>query len=205
MMKLQKFNDDSHARAYLLGKLSFGYKVVAALIGKVPNLAAGTLSVILPDSVKADEILEFRWELPEADHTAAIGVLAELVKRFISNSGRTVLLHDHTNAPSDPGWETYKFAKRAVLYNNELCWELKGTDISPAEITELLSDWSSYSPVSAFFCASSPSEQKNDLTTADMTLLADNLVGVTVDAFDADSFVIWWREDLCPFPMSQIS
>jgi hypothetical protein len=174
---------------------------LATVVQKKHNFLIGNFLIAAPDSVDVDQLSEFGNEIRGVDHSAAIRLLAGVVKRFISNRNGTVLLQDFVNHVSDPHWEEYKFKDRATTYNSEVYWELKGRDAPESEIEELISDWSVYFPVSAFFGVSRSSERKKRLTEPDLEDLADNLIGVAVDVFDGDSFLIWWREDLQPFPL----
>ncbi len=199
-MKVQKVRDGANARKYLLHQLSPGYEILTKLPKKIGDFALGSFFVILPDSVDANQLSDFGSEIPGLDWSVTTQLLGKIVKRFTRNPNCTVLLDDHTHSVSDPGWEEYKYKDRATFYDNELCWELKGPDSPQNEIDDLIWDWLSFFPVSAFFCVSSSSERKKHLTDADVEDLAENLIGVAVDAFDGNSFVIWWREDLIPFP-----
>lgn len=199
-MKVQKLLDGSQARKYLLYRLSPGYQVATKLLQKRGDFALGSFFVVVPDSVDADQLSDFGSEIPGVDPSDATQILSKIVKRFTRNPNCTVLLHDFVNSASDPGWKEYEYKDRATFYNDELCWELKGPDSPQSEIEELISHWSAYFPVSAFLCASSLSGRKEHLADADLEDMANNLIAVAVDIFDGDSFAIWWREDLIPFP-----
>ena len=57
-------------------------------------------------------------------------------------------------------------------------------------------------PYSAFFYTSNTSNDAPlNLIDDDLKRIALETVGIAVDAFDADSFLVWWREDLYPFPI----
>ncbi len=202
-MKVQKLRDGSYAKKYIVYQLSPGYEIVTKLLAKTGGFLRGSFFVIAPDSVDADQLSDFGSEIPLVDPSGATQLLGKIVKKFTRNPNCTVLLHDHVNFFSRPGWEEYEYKDRAIFYDKELCWELKGSDIPQNEIDDLISHWSAYFPVSAFFCVSSPSERKKLLTDGDVEDLAQNLIGVAVDIFDGDSFLIWWREDLLPFPSAK--
>jgi hypothetical protein len=62
--------------------------------------------------------------------------------------------------------------------------------------------YGSPNPYSAFFHTSSTnSDAPPNLTYDDLKRIALEIVGVAVDAFDADSFIVGWPEDLYPFPL----
>ena len=197
MMNVRKIRDGAFARKYLLYWVSPQWSTLTDLVCEKYSFANGSFFIIAPDSADVDELTEF-GEIREADHSAAILLFAKIVKRFIANGNRTVLLDDFRHRPSDPDWEEYEFKDRAAIYNDEVYWEIKGPDTPQDEIEQLVSDWASYFPVRAFFCLSPSLERMNRLVETDIKYLADNLVGAAVDVFDGDSFMIWWRDDLQP-------
>jgi hypothetical protein len=169
------------------------------MVLKHHDFMRGSFFVVAPDSVDIDELSEFKWEISGVDRRAAIHLLGKMTKAFISNPRASVLLQDFWHRPSDPVWEQFEHKDRAIAYKSEIYWGLQGSEIPDREIEELISH-PSYWPFSAFFDISSSIEPKKVLTDADLEDLVSDLVGVAVDAFDANSFVIWWREDLGPFP-----
>jgi len=200
-MKVQKLRNGSHARKYMLYRLSHSYEIAAKLLQKTGDFALGSFFVVVPDCVEADQLSDFGSEIPGVDSSVATQILGKIAGRFIRNPNRTVLLHDFIHSISDPGWDEYKYKDRATFYVDELCWELKGPDTSKDEIEELILDWSSSFPVFAFFCVSPSTDRKTHLADIDLEYMANNLIAVVLDAFDGNSFVIWWREDLLPFPI----
>jgi hypothetical protein len=203
MMNIRELKNGDFAREYLLYRISPDLNMLARLVRRKYHFTEGNFFILAPESVDADRLSKFGNWIPDVDHTAAIQLLARVVKRFTIGPNCTVLLHDFIHSVSDPDWEEYKFKDLATTYNGEVYWELKGPDTSEDEIGELISDWSSYFPVSAFFCESPSPDRQKCLTEGDLENLANNLIGVAVDAFDGDSFLIWWREDLQPFPTRQ--
>jgi hypothetical protein len=205
MMHVRKIADSGVPIEYLLHRISPDLNALAGQVWKKHHFTEGNFFVVAPDSVDVDRLLKFEIWIPDVDHSAAVQLLAKVIKEFTTSLNCTALLYDFINRVSDPDWEEYKFKDLATTYNSEVYWELKGPDTSEDEVEELISDWSSYFPVSAFFCGSPSPDRKKSLTERDFEYLANNLIGVAVDAFDGDSFLIWWREDLQPFPTIEIA
>jgi hypothetical protein len=202
-MNIRKFKDGKLPREYLLYRISPDLNALARLVRQKYHFTEGQFFILAADSVDIGGVSKFGNWIPDIDHSAALQLLAKVVKRFIVGRNSTVLLHDFIHSVSDSDWQDYKFKDRATTYNSETYWELKDPDTSDDEIEELISDWSSYFPVSAFFCESRSSDSKKCLSEADLQNLANNLIGLAVDAFDGDSFLIWWRDDLQPFPTAE--
>lgn len=200
MMNIQKFKNRTLPREYLVDQLGGGLSTMATLVHKRQHFREGNFFVVVPDSVDADGLSKFAMEIPDVDHSAATQLLAGMVKRLIGNRNYLVLLQDFVHRVSDPSWEQNEFKEFAATYDTEIYWELTGPGIPDQQLEELIAYWSGYFPVAAFFCKSSPSDRKKHLVKADLENLANSLIGVAVDIFDGDSFLIWWREDLLPFP-----
>ena len=87
-----------------------------------------------------------------------------------------------------------------TTYNDELYWVISGTDLLESDILALLGQPILPYPSSAFFYAVESQNQKSHFKESDLEHVANSLLGVAVRAFDTRSFLIWWREDLRPFP-----
>jgi hypothetical protein len=120
MMNIRKLRDRTLPAEYLLDLLSGGLSTLATVVQKKHNFLIGNFLIAAPDSVDVDQLSEFGNEIRGVDHSAAIRLLAGVVKRFISNRNGTVLLQDFVNHVSDPHWEEYKFKDRATTYNSEV-------------------------------------------------------------------------------------
>jgi hypothetical protein len=77
---------------------------------------------------------------------------------------------------------------------------MSGSELSQDDILGLLYEPVLPYPSSAFFYIAGISERKTQLKDSDLEHVVNTLVGVAVRAFDTESFLIWWREDLRPFP-----
>jgi hypothetical protein len=207
-MRIRRFQVDSSVKEYVLEQISAesgGFSAIAKLALRNLDLSKGHSFIILPDYLEPDRLSEFRFESSEViDRSCSISLMAKIVKSFISNPRARVLLQDYYRNRSDPGWDHDEYKSWIVTHNDEIYWGLHGADLQEDELEGLISG-ASYWPFCAFFSLSSAFEPKTALADADLEEIVGGLVGIAVDAFDADSFVIWWREDLCPFPMSPIS
>jgi hypothetical protein len=76
-------------------------------------------------------------------------------------------------------------------------WELHVSNVSEAKIEECIGDANYWSWLS-YFCKSRAGESKS-VSDEDLEEVAAHLVGVGVQALH-DSYVIWWRTGLEPFP-----
>jgi hypothetical protein len=113
----------------------------------------------------------------------------------VQNAENRVLIQDYWQRRSDP--HRAKDDPLRVSYDEEPYWELHGSNISEAKIEECIGD-ASYWPWLLYFCKSRAGESKS-INDEDLEELAAHLVGVGVRALH-DSYVIWWRTDLEPFP-----
>jgi hypothetical protein len=135
MMNIRELTNRKFPREYLLYRISPDLSELARLVREKHHFTEGNFSVVAPESVDADQVSKFGNWMPDVDHSAAIQLLAKVVKRFTISRNCTVLLHDFIHTVSDPDWEEYKFKDRATTYNAEIYWELKGsgraTSLSP--------------------------------------------------------------------------
>jgi hypothetical protein len=78
--------------------------------------------------------------------------------------------------------------------------DAKLANLSDDEMGDLI-NYGSFWPFSAFFYVNGLSPTKSELNDADLQLIVNRLVGVAVGAFDDRSYLVWWRDDLWPFPL----
>ncbi len=129
-------------------------------------------------------------------------VLARLIKSFIQDPICAVLLQEtQMNASDLPGFE---YATLATLYGDEIYWNVTGRELANVPDDEMLRIvWgASFYPFSAFFYGKKSESDKATLAYGDLEEIVNALVAVAVGAFDADSFLVWWRDDSRrPFPL----
>jgi hypothetical protein len=153
--------------------------------------------VFAPESLDVDSVENFEWDVPGAHYAMGRRHLKDVVKRFLATTGGTVhsgLLvlakkHFGSRRPTslaDP-W------RRTVLGLND-------PQLDENQMELLL--WGSFYPDSAFFSTSPVGPKKYERTYGRKNHGGDyKLVGIAVDGFDAGSYIIWWREELTPFPL----
>ena len=122
---------------------------------------------------------------------------AKVIKSFVNDPNCAVLIED---ADAFTVEDDSPHATRAAKYNGETYWIVSGSDLSENDIFDLLDQPFPY-PSSVFLSIAGAWEPKRQLKDSDLEHVVDTLVGVGVRAFDGDSFLIWWREDLRPFPL----
>ncbi len=195
----------SLARDYLLKKISpEGPSAVERLVRARNDFNAGSFFTALPDSTALNKIENLAWWLPGVDTISSTTLLARVITEFISSPRHVALLHDYIHRRSDPGWNLLGFNSLAAFDNDELYLELKHPEIANHEIEKIINAWA-YIPYIAFFYISSSIGRTGILTDAEVDSVATNLTGVVVDAFDGNSFVLWWRDDRCPLPILQVT
>jgi hypothetical protein len=196
-MIFQRFKNDSLARAHLLYQLGDGTTLARLLMAR-HDLNRGTLLVALPSTIKSDEVENFQWSLSGVKNAPSIELLQSLFTQFLGDSNCELLFQDTMESPSDPPSTAYPPDRsQKIIYREEVYWKLKGLPVDK----EML--YGSFNPYSAFFHTSKKSNDAPlNLVDDDLERIALETVGIAVDAFDADSFLVWWREDLYPFPLS---
>ena len=198
---IRKLTQPFPARTYLLEKTSADWpSTLNTLVRARNDFSMGSFYSALPETVEVDQLREFKWDLtvPGFSSDASVAHLASVVKEFIREPNNAVLLFDYHNSPSDPGWEDYGLKHHAATFGDELYWQLKGLRTPARDVETLVADWAVYFPYVGYFYVSSSTEESSSLTHPELEAAAINLIGVTVDAFDGNSFLLWWRQDLCP-------
>ena len=199
-MIFKRFKNDLLARRYMLEQLGGG-TTLARLVAEDTALQRGGVFVALPMNINPDDLSEFRWEIDDLQSTDAQVLFKSLVARFINDARCEVLFQDTMGKPSDPWTERFAPKQRMVLLGEEIYWKLKAPT-ADKEICTVINCGSPY-PYSAFFRASvNNAETPSSIIYDDLKQIAREIVGIATDAFDATSFVVWWREDSYRFPLS---
>jgi hypothetical protein len=191
-MSIQKIKNSLQALAHLRKELSEG-GTLAKLVLSRTDFTPGEFLTGFPGNVDQSQ-LDFRSSirgLPDEPTD-----FAKLIRSFIHDPLCVVLVEDIDPFPLE---EDSPYKTRAMRYDTELYWRMSGLDLSETDILDLLAEPDPY-PSSAFFSIGWDSPHETQLTDSDLQRAANYLVGVAVRAFDGDSFLIWWREDLRPFP-----
>jgi hypothetical protein len=191
---MQKIKNMVQALDYLRKELSKG-ATLAKLAMSRTDFALGTYFAGIPENFDQNQ-LNFQWGIRGLSGEPM--VFAKMIKSFIHDPGCVVLVEDIDPFASPfPAEEDASYRTRAMTYRDEVYWNLSGMHLSENDILELVNQPNPY-PSSAFFSTARVSEQLDD---SGLQRVVDHLTGVAVWAFDGDSFLIWWREDLRPFPL----
>jgi hypothetical protein len=196
-MIFQRFKNDSLARAYFVDQLHRG-TTLARLVAAREDLNRGTLFVALPSTVNPDDVTDFQSWRSGVKGKLSIDLLQSLFSLFLGDARQELLFQDTMSSPSDPPTTAHPPDRsQKIAYGEEVYWKLKGLPVDKGMI------YGTRYPYSAFFHTSSTNnDAPTNLTFEDLERIAHEVVGIVVDAFDAGSFILWWREDLCPFPLS---
>jgi hypothetical protein len=197
MMIVRKLRQKSLAQKYLTHKLSPQRPTTLDKLIRTRNdFAVGDFFSALPDSVPSDAVSEFASDIPGFDYKSATALLTGVVREFLYTPGGTVLLENYLL--EDPSRKEYETKHRVRTLANERYWELKRPKTLDYEIDSLVADWAVYFPYVGYFYISRSDERSVVLSDAELDSVTTNLIGVAVDAFDGNSFLLWWREDLFP-------
>jgi hypothetical protein len=191
-MGIKKIKNSPQALEHLRYELSRG-GVLAKLVVSKTDFALGNCFAAIPEAVDQTK-LNFRWWIPGLPDEPMD--FAKLIRSFIDDPVCVVLVEDIEPFPVE---EDSPYKMRAMRYDTELYWRIHDSDLSEADILDILTE-PNPNPSSAFFSVAWSAEHETQLTDSDLQRAANTLVGVAVRAFDGDSFLIWWREDLRPFP-----
>jgi hypothetical protein len=200
-MGIQLINDVVSATEYMLSALAQG-TTLARLASKSIDLSRGTFRLLMATMVDPSRPL---------DLTSGSAVLAgdeerlfvHIIRSFIRNPGCALIMQDSEAHASDPIMQKLPYRHLAVGYGAEVYWQVAESDVASLSDDQMLDliHCTSYFPWTGFFyCDHKRSVVNTQLTDEDITRVLSNLRGVAVGALDYDSFLIWWRDDLRPFP-----
>lgn len=193
--------DKRRASEYVKDQLSQG-TTLAKLVAQSIDLSRGRYRVAMPESREQGKEFNLKWETfrlagDEED------TFARLIKSFICNEECDVILQDTGTSVSYPYFAKLPYRNLAMTYAEEVYW-----NVSDAQLADLSDDamgnvinHASFWPFSAFFFVDGISKGKAELEDTDLQLIVKQLVGVAVGAFDDRSYLVWWRDDLRPFPL----
>ncbi len=199
-MALVDLVDTRQATGYFLDQLGAG-NTLARLVRSSIELSKGRFRAVMPVDTDQGPGFDLRWDTfsfaGDEDLT-----FARLVKRFIRNPGCAVILQDIEASLSDPGFSTLSDGALAIPYGSEVYWSLndeKLSELSDNGMVQTIGNASLW-PFSAFFYINGIPSTKQVLDDKDLQRIAGRLIGVAVGAFDERSYLLWWRDDLKPFP-----
>lgn len=199
-MPFVEIEDVDHAAAYLREQLVAGSSL-AQLVERSVNLSIGRSRVAMPRNVSQRGDFDLRWDTFSLSGDED-GLFAQVVKSFIQNQSCGVFFQTEVQT-TYPAFSSLPHRAPAKVYQQEVYWFAQGPELSRLsedQILDVVYD-SSFWPFSAFFCLSDFSNHKHDLSDSDLLRIAQNLAGIAVGAFDDRSYLVWWRDDLRPFPV----
>lgn len=193
--------DKRRAAEYVKDQLSRG-TTLASLVARTIDLSRGCYRVAMPETKDQSGQFDLRWEMFRlaGDEEA---LFARVIKMFVRSPKCAVILQDTMKSMSDPCMSDAPYRTLAITYQKELYWTVAGAKLAQLPDDKMLDviNHASFWPFSAFFYIDAISKAKGELEDADLQLIVKQLVGVAVGAFDDRSYLVWWRDDLRPFPL----
>jgi hypothetical protein len=191
--------DIRRAAEYVKEQLLLG-TTLANLAAQSIDLSRGSYRVAMPVTKAQGVEFDLRWETFRLAGDEE-NCFARLIKSFICNEECNVILQDTETSTSYPYFGKLPYRKLALPYAEEVYWNVadaKLANLSDEEMSRLINH-ASFWPFSVFFYTDGISA-KGELQNADLQLIVKHLVGLAVGAFDDRSYLVWWRDDLRPFP-----
>lgn len=192
--------DEQRAAQYAKEQFSHG-TTLSKLVAGSTDLSRGHFRVAMPESKEQGQAFDLRWDTRLSGDEEA--TFARLIKSYLRNEQCYVILQDTGTSVNYPYFAKLPYRGLARTFGEEVYWSVadaKLADLSDDEMGTLI-NYASFWPFSAFFYIDGISATKGELHEADLELIVKQLVGVAVGAFDDRSYLVWWRDDLLPFPM----
>jgi hypothetical protein len=193
--------DQQRAAEYVKAQLSQG-TTLSRLVVRSADLSGGHFRVAMPESKNQGADFDLRWDTRLGGDEEA--TFARLIKSYIRHDRCGVILQDTGTSVNYPYFAKLQYKRLAKTFDEEVYWsvaETKLADLSDDEMGTVI-NYASFWPFSAFFYIDGISATKGELLhDADLQSIVKQLVGVAVGAFDDRSYLVWWRDDLLPFPL----
>jgi hypothetical protein len=203
-MPIREIADVAGAERYMREQLTDGTTLAHLVLNRI-DFSRGKFRIAMPGTVDQTPPFDFKsMRRLDGDEEMAV---ARVMKSFISDPNCVVLMQETQLEISDRfSTENWFLTKNwhenlALSYKNEPYWPVVGPElarISDEQMLTVVRSASAY-PFSAFFYVGTVPTSKT-LTDRDLERILTELVGVAVDALDSRSLLLWWREDLRPFP-----
>lgn len=199
-MLIVLIRDFASAEKYVRGELSVGTTLARKIVKSI-DFASGKFRVFTPDGFDINNLVDFRYQTFHLEGDEPIA-LARAAKHFLRVEGHAILIQDTQASISDPWLESCEHRNLVRTYDSEIYWTLVGQEFGDASEKEMMRilNCASFWPFSAFFCASGVERDKPQIDDSDLDCAVESLVGIAVGAFDERSFLVWWRDDIMPFP-----
>jgi hypothetical protein len=191
-MNIKKIDNSPQALAHLRKELSEGEALAKLVLLKI-DFTLGEFLAEVPNNIDQSQ-LDFRWSNPTL--SGGQMTFVKVIKSFVSDPNCAVIIEDPDAFPVE---EDSLHGTRAANYKDETYWIVSGSDLSESDIFDVV-DQPFPHPSSVFLSIVGTWKLKRQLNDSDLEHVVDTLVGVAVRAFDGDSFLIWWRKGLYPFP-----
>ena len=197
-MAIRLLENLSGVEEYVRRELSDGTTLARKVLDCI-DFKMGRFRLIAPEALDLSQPLQLQWQLSGLDDDENL-IFARVVKRFVRASQCGVLLQE-TQGTIDE-LRPIDDAKLLIPYREEVYWSVTGphlVDLSDDETLVVINS-ASFFPFAAFFYVDGVSSDRRALTDDDLGHVVRTLCGLAVGAFDDRSFLIWWRDDLRPFP-----
>lgn len=194
-MSMQEISDAAKASSYLAEQLRQG-TTLAKLVLERTDFSRGRYLAAIPEGCDQARI-NFHWSMAGLQDEER--GFAMVVKAFVRSTGGGALVADTENRESQGSLEGYPYRDRMVTYLDEVYWRIDSMSLPEETIIDLLGAPVLPYPLCVFLYLPIPGGTKSQLSSGDLTEIVDGLVTVAVAAFDTDSYLLWWRDDLIPF------
>ncbi len=194
-MSMQPIVDTAKAREYLVEQLREG-TTLAKLALKKLDLSLGRFWAGFPADV--DQLtIDFHHSLRGLQEEELL--FARAVRAFVHSNGGVGFIADteSKSAIEIPASCPYKHCM--LTYGDEVYWTIRPF-LSELDIVKLLHAPLLPYPLVVFLSLSKVSGNGSELHYPDLVEVLRGLIGLAVAAFDTDSFLVWWRDDLISFP-----
>lgn len=189
------------AENYLSRHLAEG-TTLARLISDQIDFSLGIFRVIIPESADTDLSLDFSSGNSRLSGDEEVS-FACLIRSFTSDPGCALLIQDNEFTISELSvGQQLPYGHLAVSYNTEVYWAVSKSvlnELTDDQILDIVHN-ASYFPWLGFFYLNGLNTDVNRLSDHFIKHFGRRIIGIAVGAFDYRSFLIWWRDDLVPFP-----
>lgn len=194
-MSMRTIADEKKTREYFVEQLREGTRLARLVLEKI-DLSRGRFRVGIPDHVDQSKI-DFRFSIPGLREEER--AFAKLIKKFIENTGGTALVEDNESVDFYSDLTREPYAGYLMRYGREVYWRIDDSILSVPDIVQLLHSPILPYPLCIFLHLAESVGKKSEMYDADLEQIIVGLVGVAVGAFDTESYLLWWRDDVLPF------
>jgi hypothetical protein len=188
------------ALKHLLACLAQG-TTLARMTAQSVDFSRGRFVVVAPKAALQHHPVDFRSSNQRLNRDEDI-LFARFVRGYLSDPDCAVLLQDLEARLTDPFMDKIAQRHLAIEYHDELYWRVNSDTLATKSDEDALKilNLASPFPFTAFLYVDGLSKEKSKLSDADLLHVVDNLVALVVSVFDFDSYLIWWKDEIRPFP-----